>query len=133
MWEPREGGEHSAIGTKNVEQSLGKLLLSLWGNRVLSKTVYHQGSMFPTKHRSTGPVGGQRSSRYRDRDNNSDDFIYRVIKTHNICKPQRLPRKNESPEGTGRRGRVRGWVGWGRQHGRREKQVFDNTLVQILM
>lgn len=102
----------AAAGTDHTEQSPREAPA-----QPLGKPVCHQGIMFPTKPRrlssssSTGPVGGQRSSRHRDRDNNSDDFIYRVIKTHNVCKPQHLPRKNESPEDTGRRDWVRGWVG----------------------
>lgn len=65
-------------------------------------------------------------------EDNTDDFIYRVIKTHNVGKPQHLPRRNESPEGTGRRDQRGGWVLWGRQRGRREKQISDTILVQIL-
>lgn len=57
--------------------ALGRLLLGLWGTHILSKTVDNQGITFPTKSRGLsaargiGPVGGQRTSRYKDAADNN--------------------------------------------------------------
>lgn len=85
----------------SIEQSLREASAPPLGKPQSFKDRIQPGSH--VSHKAQGQWVAREAADTDNDEDNTDDFIYRVIKTHNVSKPQHLPRKNESPEGTGRR------------------------------